>query len=198
MDFPVSSGFCVSPTSSQANSLDRKTRCPLAQTAPRCERRSGRLWLRASLTAVEKVARPLSGPFPRRSRVPRAPSRLWRRATGISAQRRTGSTRKDALLSSGLPLKPCLDHEAQHQGTAPPHASISLEDPSGDLHEVGLLPSSQPITVDASTVAEIDPAARDRLVAALGAAGVLPYVVLNGDTLVLDARQKSGRVARAR
>jgi hypothetical protein len=72
------------------------------------------------------------------------------------------------LVSSGLPLIPCLDHEAQLQGTAPPHTSVYLEDSSGDLHEVGLVPSLKRVTVDAaSTFAETEPAARARMVAEL-------------------------------
>lgn len=72
------------------------------------------------------------------------------------------------LTSSGLPLIPCLDHEAQMQGTAPPHVSVYLEDAAGELHEIGLVPSAKRVTVDvASTIAETAPEARERMIQAL-------------------------------
>jgi hypothetical protein len=67
-------------------------------------------------------------------------------------------------LAAGLPVIPCLDHEAQLQGDPAPHISVYLEDAQGELHEIGLIASHRRIVVDMpSTFAETSPEARDRM-----------------------------------
>ncbi len=51
--------------------------------------------------------------------------------------------------TDGVPVIPCLDHEAGLHGRVPLHVSAYVEDPaSGDLHEVGFYPSRSLVVVD--------------------------------------------------
>jgi hypothetical protein len=67
--------------------------------------------------------------------------------------------------SDGIPLIPCLDHEAGLHGRVPLHVSAYVEDPaSGDLHEVGYYPSRSLVVVDlVSTAGEHREASDGRL-----------------------------------
>jgi hypothetical protein len=68
----------------------------------------------------------------------------------------------------GVPILPCLDHEAMlHEGIAP-HAAGYLQDAVGDLHEVVFLPDAKRIDIDVvSTIGENAPPSHERLVATL-------------------------------
>jgi hypothetical protein len=70
--------------------------------------------------------------------------------------------------SPGVPVLPCLDHEAMlHEGIAP-HAAAYLEDRSGYLHEIVYVPDKRRIDVDTvSTMGEHSAASLKALVAAL-------------------------------
>jgi len=69
----------------------------------------------------------------------------------------------------GVPLLPCLDHEAMlHEGIAP-HAAAYVQDASsGDLHELVFIPARRRIEVDTvSTWGECSAASHQRLLAML-------------------------------
>jgi hypothetical protein len=68
----------------------------------------------------------------------------------------------------GVPVLPCLDHEAMlHEGIAP-HAAAYLQDAAGDLHEVVYVPDSRRVDIDVvSTMGEHSPGSHDRLFALL-------------------------------
>lgn len=73
------------------------------------------------------------------------------------------------LPDVGLPVVPCLDHEAYLQTHASPHVAVYFEDPSGDIHEAVFFPASQRIVLDAAaTLAETPPEATERMFAQLG------------------------------
>jgi hypothetical protein len=66
--------------------------------------------------------------------------------------------------SPGVPILPCLDHEAMlHEGIAP-HMAAYLQDRSGNLHEVVYLPDRRRIEIDAvSTMFERSEGALEEL-----------------------------------
>lgn len=65
--------------------------------------------------------------------------------------------------SSGLPLIPCLDHEASLRNNPAPHVSAYLKDSSGAFHEVAYIPRERSIVIDrAATLAETPAGASDR------------------------------------
>lgn len=67
------------------------------------------------------------------------------------------------------PTLPCLDHEARLHETVDPHISVYIQErPSGDLHEVAIVPSTRRIEIDtASTLGEHTPESHARLMAML-------------------------------
>lgn len=71
--------------------------------------------------------------------------------------------------SPGVPVLPCLDHEAMlHEGIAP-HAAAYLQDAGGQLHEVVYVPGSRRLDVEvASTLGECTPEAQRVFMEALG------------------------------
>jgi hypothetical protein len=68
-----------------------------------------------------------------------------------------------------IPILPCLDHEALlHEGVAPHLAAYLQEAPTGDLHEVVVIPARRRIEVDTlSTWGESSPDSRGRLLGAV-------------------------------
>lgn len=70
---------------------------------------------------------------------------------------------------AGVPVIPCLDHEARLHGRVAPHVSAYLqEESSGDLHEVGCHPARSILVVDtASTAGEHGSDSQARLLAFL-------------------------------
>jgi hypothetical protein len=71
-------------------------------------------------------------------------------------------------LRPGVPILPCLDHEAMlHEGISP-HAAAYVQDGGGGLHEVVYIPDAARLDVDTvSTLGERTPHAHDRLIAEL-------------------------------
>ena len=68
----------------------------------------------------------------------------------------------------GVPVLPCLDHEAMLHEGIDPHAAAYVEDPSGDLHELVFVPDARRLDVDVvSTIGENSPASHERFVATL-------------------------------
>jgi hypothetical protein len=70
----------------------------------------------------------------------------------------------------GVPIIPCLDHEAMLHEEVAPHIAAYVEDQGGDLHEVTCIPSERRIHIDAvSTLGERSDASLERLVSTVGA-----------------------------
>jgi hypothetical protein len=74
-----------------------------------------------------------------------------------------------ALPDRGVPLLPCLDHEAMLHGGIPPHvAAYVQETASGDLHEIVFVPKTRRAEIDSmSTSGECSAESRARLRALL-------------------------------
>jgi hypothetical protein len=68
----------------------------------------------------------------------------------------------------GVPVLPCLDHEAMlHEGIAP-HAAAYVQDAAGHLHEAVYIPRTQRLEIEvASTMGENTPAAQQQFVGEL-------------------------------
>ncbi len=77
-----------------------------------------------------------------------------------------------------VPVLPCLDHEAMlHEGIAPHVAAYLLDEASGDLHELVVIPRQRRVEIDTvSTWGECTDASR-RQVAALAAQRFAGYAV---------------------
>jgi hypothetical protein len=70
--------------------------------------------------------------------------------------------------AAGVPILPCLDHEAMLHERIPPHAAAYVQDRGGDLHEVVCIPDARRIDIDSvSTLGERSDASQDRLGRAL-------------------------------
>ncbi len=98
-------------------------------------------------------------------------------------------------LPAGVPVLPCLDHEAMlHEGIAP-HAAAYIEDlESGGLHEVVCVPARRRIEVDVvSTVGEHTQESHARLLDRLGQRFPDHRIIVNGPSWLRGDR----RVARA-
>jgi hypothetical protein len=69
---------------------------------------------------------------------------------------------------AGVPVLPCLDHEAMlHEGIAP-HTAAYVQDADGHLHEVVYVPDERRLDVEmASTMGECTDASRDQFMAEL-------------------------------
>ena len=82
----------------------------------------------------------------------------------------------------GMPVIPCLDHEAMLHQAVPPHAAAYLqEQASGELHEVVFIPATRRIQVDtASTWGECSADSHRRLLAFLTKTFPDHHVVVSG------------------
>lgn len=107
--------------------------------------------------------------------------------------------RVSASVAEGLPVLPCLDHEARLHGGVPPHAAAYVEDiDSGGLHEVVCFPSRSRIEVDrVSTAGEHTEASHGRLVERLRARFPRHRVVVRGRSRLRGDRRAAG-ACRAR
>jgi hypothetical protein len=93
-----------------------------------------------------------------------------------------------------VPILPCLDHEARlHQTGIAPHAAAYIEDKSGNLHEIVIIPDDRRVEIDVvSTLGECTPESRDRLVETL--TGLFPGYAIK---VVAPPRFTGLRVANA-
>ena len=75
------------------------------------------------------------------------------------------SYRVENSVPAGIPVIPCLDHEAKLHARIPAHVSAYIEDKSsGDVHEVGFYPARSKLVLDTvSTHGEHSDASQDRL-----------------------------------
>ena len=102
-------------------------------------------------------------------------------------------------LTEGVPVLPCLDHEAKlHEGILP-HAAAYIEDlDGGGLHEVVCVPSRRRIEVDVvSTAGEHTEASHARLVERLRARFPRHRVGVDGPSWLRGDR-RAARACRAR
>jgi len=69
---------------------------------------------------------------------------------------------------AGVPVLPCLDHEAMlHDGIAP-HTAAYVQDAGGHLHEIVYMPAAHRLDVEvASTIGECTPASQEQVIAEL-------------------------------
>lgn len=106
--------------------------------------------------------------------------------------------RVEDSVPPGIPVIPCLDHEAKLHARVPPHVSAYIEDrASGDLHEVGHYPAKSLLVVDTvSTHGEHSDASQDRLRTFLGDRFAGMRVGLSGPS-VLRGDERAAEAARA-
>ena len=63
----------------------------------------------------------------------------------------------------GVPVLPCLDHEAMLHEAIDPHTAAYVEDAGGHLHEAVFIPDAQRLDVEvASTIGECTPASQEQ------------------------------------
>ena len=68
----------------------------------------------------------------------------------------------------GVPVLPCLDHEAMLHEGIDPHTAAYVQDAGGHLHEAVFIPDAQRLDVEvASTIGECTPESQEQFMAEL-------------------------------